>query len=129
MIQLNYRDAKPIYEQVKEGIRKLIVTGSLQPEEKLPSVREMASKFAINPNTIARAYRELEDEGYVYTRNGKGTYVAEHFEISDGRKEELMKSFDEIVSELLYLSVTKEQLKERIEQIEITEELKDKTEN
>ena len=63
MIQLNYRDAKPIYEQVKEGIRKLVVSGALKPEEKLPSVREMASKFAINPNTIARAYRELEEEG------------------------------------------------------------------
>ena len=63
MIQLNYRDAKPIYEQVKEGIRKLVVSGALKPEEKLPSVREMASKVAINPNTIARAYREFTRQG------------------------------------------------------------------
>ncbi len=118
MIQLNYRDAKPIYEQVKEGIRKLVVSGALKPEEKLPSVREMASKFAINPNTIARAYRELEEEGYVYTRNGKGTYVSEHLEISDGRKEELLKVFDETARELLYLSVSKEELKEHIECLE-----------
>ena len=101
MIQLNYRDAKPIYEQVKEGIRKLVVSGALKPEEKLPSVREMASKFAINPNTIARAYRELEEEGYVYTRN-----------------EELLKVFDETARELLYLSVSKEELKEHIECLE-----------
>lgn len=117
MIQLNYRDAKPIYEQVKEGIRKLVVSGALQPEEKLPSVREMASKFAINPNTIARAYRELEEEGYVYTQSGKGTYVSEHLEISDGRKEELLKVFDETARELLYLSVSKEELKEHIERL------------
>lgn len=67
MIQLNYRDAKPIYEQIKDGLRKLVITNSLIANEKLPSVREMASKLAINPNTIQKAYRELEAEGYVYT--------------------------------------------------------------
>ena len=67
MIQLNYRDAKPIYEQIKEGIRKLVVSNALSANEKLPSVREMASKLAINPNTIQKAYRELEGEGYIYT--------------------------------------------------------------
>ena len=59
MIQLNYRDAKPIYEQIKDGLRKLVITNSLIANEKLPSVREMASKLAINPNTIQKAYREL----------------------------------------------------------------------
>ena len=62
MIQLNYRDAKPIYEQIKDGLRKLVITNSLIANEKLPSVREMASKLAINPNTIQKAYRELEAE-------------------------------------------------------------------
>ena len=68
MIQLNFRDAKPIYEQIKEEIRHLIVTGGLAPEDKLPSVRELAANLAINPNTIARAYQELEQEGYLSTR-------------------------------------------------------------
>ena len=62
MISLNYRDARPIYEQVKDGLRKLVVSGALQPGEKLPSVRAMASTLAINPNTIQRAYEALERE-------------------------------------------------------------------
>ena len=63
MLQLNYRDAKPIYEQIKDGIRKLLLSKAIEPDEKLPSVRELASNLAINPNTISRAYRELESEG------------------------------------------------------------------
>ena len=72
MIQLNYRDSKPIYEQIKDGFRKLIITNSLSANEKLPSVRELASGLAINPNTIQKAYRDLESEGYTYTVAGRG---------------------------------------------------------
>lgn len=62
MIQLNYRDSRPIYEQIKDGFRKLIISNSLSANEKLPSVRELASSLTINPNTIQRAYREMESE-------------------------------------------------------------------
>ena len=65
MIQLNYRDARPIYEQVKDGFRHLIIQEVMKRDEKLPSVRELATSLTINPNTIQRAYRELEQEGYV----------------------------------------------------------------
>ena len=74
MIQLNYRDAKPIYEQIKDGMRHLVISNALTADEKLPSVRELAATLAINPNTIQRAYRDLEKEGYVYTISGKGTF-------------------------------------------------------
>ena len=67
MLHLDYRDARPIYEQIKDGLRKLMVNGVLQEGEKLPSVRTLASSLAINPNTIQRAYRELESEGYICT--------------------------------------------------------------
>ena len=77
MIQLNYRDSKPIYEQIKDGLRRLVITGSIAKDEKLPSVRELASELAITPNTIQRAYRELETEGYIYTVAGKGSFAAE----------------------------------------------------
>lgn len=117
MIQLNYRDAKPIYEQIKDGLRKLVITNSLIANEKLPSVREMASKLAINPNTIQKAYRELEAEGYVYTVGGKGTFVAERKEVLGVRNEELMKEFDEVVTELLFLAMDEDSLKTRIEQL------------
>ena len=57
MIQINYRDPRPIYEQLRDGFRQLILTGVLKPDEKMPSVRELAASLAINPNTIQRAYR------------------------------------------------------------------------
>ena len=85
MIQLNYRDSKPIYEQIKDGFRKLIISNSLSANEKLPSVRELASGLAINPNTIQKAYRDLESEGYVYSIAGKGTFVADHPGASETR--------------------------------------------
>ncbi|MBQ2283492.1 MAG: GntR family transcriptional regulator [Agathobacter sp.] len=118
MIELNYRDAKPIYEQIMEGIRKLVVTDSLAVGEKLPSVREMASKMAINPNTISRAYKELEAEGYIYTISGKGTFVAEKKDVKEHRTKELLEKFDEVTGELIYLTVPTEELQERITSIE-----------
>ena len=117
MIQLNYRDAKPIYEQIKDGMRKLVISNAILADEKLPSVREMAAKLAINPNTIQKAYRELEAEGYLYTIAGKGTFAARQEGIYEVRNEELLEEFDEIVEELLFLSVNKENLTKRIEQL------------
>ena len=78
MISLNYRDSRPIYEQIRDGLRKLIVTGALSADEKLPSVRALAAQLAINPNTIQRAYNELEGEGYIYSVPGKGSFAAAH---------------------------------------------------
>ena len=117
MIQLNYRDSKPIYEQIKDGLRKLVVTGAVKTDEKLPSVRELATSLSINPNTIQKAYRELEQEGYIYTIAGKGSYAAKRDDVTSGRNEELMKEFDEIVKELLYLCEDKDVLIKRIEEL------------
>ncbi len=117
MIQLNYRDSKPIYEQIKSGLRKLVITNSLAPNDKLPSVRELASSLAINPNTIQKAYHELETEGYIYTVPGKGTFVAEREDIFETRQNELLEEFDELVEELLFLSVQKKKLLERVENL------------
>lgn len=117
MIQLNYRDSKPIYEQIKDGLRKLVISNSLSANEKLPSVRELASSLAINPNTIQKAYRDLEGEGYIYTVAGKGTFVAEQQEIVSVRQQEMLKRFDEIVEELFFLSVEEKELAERMERL------------
>lgn len=115
MIQLNYRDSKPIYEQIKDGLKHLIITGAIAPDEKMPSVRELASQLAINPNTIAKAIRELEQEGYIYTITGRGSFAADRKDISAGRNDQLLKKFDEIVKELLFLNENKDDLKQRIE--------------
>lgn len=117
MIQLNYRDARPIYEQVKDGFRHLIIQGVLGLDEKLPSVRELATSLTINPNTIQRAYRELEQEGYVYTVSGKGSFVAGAPEQDTVRKTQLWEHFEEIVRELLFLGVSREEIVEGMERI------------
>ncbi len=118
MLQLNYRDAKPIYEQIKEGIRHLLLTNAIAADEKLPSVRELASNLAINPNTIQRAYRELEAEGYVYSMKGKGTFAAATDFIHKSREQELLMTFDDVVSELFILDVSKEELGCRMQNLE-----------
>lgn len=114
MIQLNYRDTRPFYQQIKDIVRQLVVSGALKKDEKLPSVRDMAASLAINPNTIQRAYRELESEGYIYTLSGKGTFVAEVDHSNQFRQQELLPQFDKIVSELLYLSMPVNDLTNRI---------------
>lgn len=114
MIQLNYRDSRPFYLQIMENMRQLIVTQALKADEKLPSVRDLASSLAINPNTIQRAYRELEKEGYVYSLSGKGTFVAPLKETAEARRQELLSQFDQIVEELFYLNLTEEELQKRL---------------
>ena len=118
MININFRDSRPIYEQVKTTLRKLIVSGAMSPDEKLPSVRELASQLVINPNPIQRAYRELEQEGYIISIPGKGSYANLSAQVDEGRKKELLTATDEIVAELLYLGVTPDELDRRIREKE-----------
>ena len=118
LININFRDSRPIYEQVKTALRKLIVSGAMSPDEKLPSVRELAAQLVINPNTIQRAYRELEAEGYIISITGKGSYANIRSTVDEGRKKELLASRDEIVTELLFLGVTVDELDGRIRQKE-----------
>ena len=114
MLNLDYRDARPIYEQVKDGLRRLMVTGVIREGEKLPSVRAMAGNLAINPNTIQRAYEALEAEGYVCSVPGKGSFAAPNTGVDEGRRSALLHSFDQTASELLFLGMTAEELWERI---------------
>lgn len=117
MIQLNYRDAKPIYEQIRDGFKNLLVSGAIKTNEELPSVRELAASMTINPNTIQKAYDDLEKEGYIYIRDNR-EYASNQKEIVLIRKEELFYKFDTAVAELLHISVTKEALVERMKELE-----------
>ncbi len=94
------------------------LAGALAAGEKLPSVRELAAQLVINPNTIQRAYRELEAEGYIVSKPGKGSYANIRTQVDEGRKAELLAAMDEIVAELLFLGVTAGELEERIRQKE-----------
>lgn len=114
MISINFRDPRPIYEQIKAGLCRLIMTGALAPDSRLPSVREMAAELAINPSTIQRAYRELESEGFICSVPGKGSFVCAPDETLLARRSELLGKFDELVRELAVLGVSKELLSERL---------------
>ena len=116
MLNLDYRDARPIYEQVRDGLRRLMVTGVIREGEKLPSVRALASSLAIT--TIQRAYESLEAEGYVCSVPGKGSFAAPHTGVDQGRRDSLLGRFDTVTAELLYLGVTGEQLTSRVRAME-----------
>ena len=116
MLTLNYRDSRPIYGQIKDGLRRMIVSGALEPGEKLPSIRAMAVDLAINPNTIQRAYAELEMEGFIYSVPGKGSFAAKDTDAarvraaSPEREAELIRRLREIVAELRYLGMKEEDI-------------------
>ena len=110
MIVLDYRDSRPLYQQVKDSLRRMMLTGLLEPDEKLPSVRSLATQLAINPYTIQRAYAELEAEGYIYSVAGRGSFVSagdgEHLR----RIAELTGRLVPLLEELKSLGYTREQL-------------------
>ena len=110
MIHLDYRDSRPIYQQVKDNLRHLMVTGVLTAGDKLPSVRALASQLSINPNTIQRAYAELEAEGYVVSVTGKGNFVAEGDTQNEARRRELLAKMRPLMEELKALGMTAEEL-------------------
>ena len=114
MIHINFRDARPIYEQVKDGFCQLILSGALPPNYKLPSVRELASSLTINPNTIQRAYRTLEVEGWIATVPGKGCFVCSCDDTRERERQHWYHAFDDATTALIALGVTRQNLVDRI---------------
>ena len=99
MIIIDYKDPRPIYEQIIEKLQELIVKGILEPDSQLPSVRSLAMELSINPNTIQKAYGELERRGYLYTVKGKGSFVSFHEEmlreVQESSKAKIRKAVEE----------------------------------
>lgn len=110
MVHLDYRDARPIYSQIVDGFREQIRSGVLQSGERLPSVRELAAQLTINPNTIQRAYRELESQGWIVTVAGKGCFVCAMADNPAPGRQELLDEFDRITNALLLSGVSREDL-------------------
>ena len=109
MLHLDYRDSRPLHQQVRDGLRRLMLSGVLQPGDQLPSVRKLATELAINPNTIQRAYAQLEAEGYVYSVAGRGSFVAEDGDQNTRRLAELTDALQETIEELRHLGMTEQQ--------------------
>ncbi|GAA0293585.1 GntR family transcriptional regulator [Gracilibacillus halotolerans] len=117
MIELDLRSRQPIYEQLVEKLKQLIIHRVLKQDEKLPSVRALAQQLSINPNTIQKAYRELEAQGYIYSVKGKGSFVNNMEEIdnqSDVRR--LKEQLRKLISEAIFLGLTKQELMSLIQE-------------
>ena len=106
MIVLDYRDRRPLYEQVTEKLEELMFSGVLPPDFRLPSVRSMATELSINPNTIQRAYAELERQGYIYSIQGKGSFVSDGRYLAEGIRKDWEKQFDAAIEEGLRIGVS-----------------------
>ena len=114
MIHLDYRDARPIYSQICDGIREQILTGILCPGDRMPSVRELAAELTINPNTIQRAYRELEIQGWIASVPGKGSFISGVPAIYGEKHSQAWTKFDQAVENLLALGFSREDLCRRL---------------
>ena len=101
MIVIDYQDRRPLYEQIVEKFKLLILRGVLKPDEQMPSVRQLAVQLSINPNTVQRAYLELERRGYIYSRPGKGSVVAAFDSVSRGKQAEVLAELPDIVEKAL----------------------------
>ncbi|WP_243292075.1 GntR family transcriptional regulator [Bacillus sp. FJAT-47783] len=111
MFDLDFRSRKPIYEQLVDRFKELIISEVLGPDEKIPSVRALAQQLTINPNTIQKAYRELERQGFVYSIKGKGNFVQPLSEkVNEEEIENVKALLKKKIKEALFLGVTKEEL-------------------
>ena len=116
MIILDYRDTRPLYEQIVDKFQMLILSGALEPNSRMPSVRSLAVELSINPNTIQRAYSELERNGFLYSVKGKGNYVAYSDSLKDVRKQEILEKLRDLKKEALSMGMTVKELTEFLEQ-------------
>ncbi len=110
MIQINYQDKRPIYEQIVERFRQLIVRGILKPDDKIPSVRSLAIDLSINPNTIQKAYQELERQGFFYTVKGRGSFVSAKDQWVEDESAEALAQFDGCVRKLIALGMSEDEV-------------------
>ena len=123
MIQLDLSDHRPLYEQIKEKMKELIIAGILKQEDKIPSVRELAQQLTINPNTIQRAYRDLETEGYIYSVRAKGSFVAPVSHIRNkAEEEEITEEFEAMTKRARFLGIGKQTLIDAVERVYEREE-------
>lgn len=115
MIILDYKDRRPIYEQVIEKLEELMLLGVLKENDPMPSVRSLAMDLSINPNTIQRAYAELERRGYIYVIKGKGSFVAENSAMKENRKRDVLVQVSEIIDEAIRLGIPNQEIKNMID--------------
>lgn len=117
MIVIDYKDNRPLYEQIVERFQVLIERGVLKPEDQMPSVRSLAMELSINPNTIQKAYAELERRGYIYTVKGRGNFVSYDEELRAKRRSQQLEVFRQKAMQAMESGVTKDELLQIVEEV------------
>ncbi|MBM4762762.1 GntR family transcriptional regulator [Bacillus sp. B15-48] len=119
MLELDTRSRKPIYEQLVDKLKELIIGEVLKPDEQLPSVRTLAQQLTINPNTIQKAYRELENQGFIYSQKGKGSFVNPNNQSKDSEKRKvILRELESMILEALYFGISREEIMNIIKNID-----------
>ena len=114
MIILDYKDTRPIYEQVVDKLQKLIINGVLEPDSRMPSVRSLAMELCINPNTIQKAYTELERTGFLYTIKGRGNFVTYNEDLYLLKKKEYRDKMEKLLTEAEEIGISRESMLEEL---------------
>lgn len=117
MIELDLQSRTPVYLQIKDRVIELIMMELLSPDEKLPSVRSLATELGINPNTIQKAYQELESEGVIYTVGGKGCFVSRREHAEDLMQERLVENLKETLRTAKLAGIPLNELRHMAEEI------------
>lgn len=118
MLLIDYKDSRSLHEQIEEGIKKLIIEKALTENEQLPSVRELSISLTVNPNTVQKAYKQLEAEGFIYSVKGKGNFVSPVAFVKDEKKvTELYSELEAQVKALMYLGESNEKICDFISKI------------
>lgn len=117
MIKIDYKDSRSIHEQIQDGFKTLIINKIIRENEQLPSVRDLSISLTVNPNTVQKAYKQLETDGFIYSVKGKGNFVASVSDVKDAtRIKELYKSLISTVNELIYLGENEDKIYDFIQQ-------------
>ena len=117
MIILDYKDRRPLYEQIVDKFSDMILKGVLKPDEKLPSVRNLAMELSINPNTIQRAYMELEHRGFLYSVKGRGNFVSDNAHLKEERKQEIKTILMDQLKEAQVHEIGRDEILQLVNQI------------
>ena len=115
LIQLDYRDGTPIYEQIVNRIKKLVLIGAMAPDEPLPSVRSLAVELSTNPNTVQKAYAELERQGVIYTVKGRGNFISGDKSLVEVKKKEMREQLMALMKEADELGIDRKELLKGLE--------------
>lgn len=116
MIYIDYKDSRPLYEQISSKLSELILHGVFEVDSQLPSVRNLAMELSINPNTIQKAYAELERRGYIYSVKGKGNFVSDIKMLQEERKMDIIKQMQALIEEAKRLGIGLDEMKAVMEQ-------------